>query len=137
MAASVLVGVGAICLLSSAGPFERGPLPAAIPFAHGMIMPELRSHPVLAFSKAAIAFRAKGFATGRCTIEIDGSVTECRIETSFPDMNAQVLDYLRGLRYSSCVRVEGRCRRVSVQISVHVDPPAPAAPEAAILSTRR
>jgi protein TonB len=88
----------------------------------GMEKPTLLARGQLTYSREAMAAGVAGTALTRCVINLDGTLSDCRITKSVPFMDGPILEMLRGMRYS-CVMYQGHCQRVEMVIPVHVAPP--------------
>jgi protein TonB len=102
----------------------NGPPPGieVIPFGAGMVEPRLLTKTEVTYSSQAWAMRVGGVALARCIIELDGSLSSCRISRGLPYMDEAILNSLRGWRYTP-VLYQGHAQRVEMVITIRV--PAP------------
>jgi len=106
---------------------EPGAPPATSPttvlsMLPGMERPSILTRGTLTYSREAMAARSEGTAVARCVVNLDGSLTDCRITKSVPFMDRPILEMLEATRYS-CVMYQGHCQRVEMVIPVHIAPP--------------
>jgi protein TonB len=106
---------------------EPGGQPAAsstavLPMLPGMERPSILVRGPLTYSREAMAASSEGVALARCVVNLDGSLSDCRITKSVPFMDRPILEMLQSTRYS-CVMYQGHCQRVEMVIPVHVAPP--------------
>jgi protein TonB len=93
-----------------------------LPMLPGMERPSILSRGSLTYSREAMAARSEGTALARCVVNLDGSLSDCRITKSVPFMDRPILEMLQATRYS-CVMYQGHCQRVEMVIPVRVAPP--------------
>jgi protein TonB len=94
-----------------------------IPFGAGMEKPKLMTTPSLTYSKEAMAMKVGGLALAKCIINLDGTLTDCKITKSLPYMDQQILEMLRSYKYTP-VTFQGHPQRVEMIIPVRVPAPA-------------
>jgi protein TonB len=88
-----------------------------------MERPKLVTTPsTLTYSKEAMAMKVGGVALAKCTINLDGTLTDCKITKSVPYMDQQILESLRSWKYTP-VMYQGRPQRV--EMIIHIKVPAP------------
>jgi protein TonB len=78
-------------------------------------------HGELTYSPQGMAAHSQGVALAKCIVNLDGSLSDCRIEHSVPFMDEPVLEMLRGTRYT-CAIFESHCQRVKMTIPVRIAP---------------
>ena len=111
---------------------EAAPPPPAnvvIPFGAGMNRPQLISGKDPVYSREALVHRVEGLMIVRCTINIEGRVTNCRIIKSLPYMEKTVLDALYSRRYTP-VLYKGRPVNVDYVFNLKLVLPTLPAPPA-------
>jgi protein TonB len=96
----------------------------------GMVKPRVLCAPAIAYSRDAIAHRVGGVALVKCVIELDGSLSDCRIVKGLPYMDDQILASMRTWRYTP-VLFKGRAVRVEMIIPVRLPVPPPPKEKAA------
>jgi protein TonB len=94
----------------------------AIPFGDGMVAPRLMARKEIEYSAKAWAMKIGGEAIARCIIELDGSLSECRIVGHLPFMDDQILAALHGWRYTP-VLYQGHPQRVRMTIRIQLATP--------------
>jgi periplasmic protein TonB len=94
-----------------------------IPFGAGMERPTLMAKPSLTYSKEAMAMKVGGLALAKCIINLDGSLTQCKITKSLPYMDQQILESLRSWKYTP-VMYQGHPQRVEMIVQIRVPAPA-------------
>jgi protein TonB len=94
----------------------------AIPFGQGMEAPRLVAATDVQYSAKAWAMKIGGVALARCTIELDGSLTGCRITHGLPYMDDAILEALRSWRYTP-VLYQGHPQRVVMTVRIRVATP--------------
>jgi protein TonB len=95
---------------------------AVLPMGPGMEHPAILARGQLTYSREAMAARSEGVALARCVVNLDGSLSDCRITKSVPYMDRPILEMLQATRYS-CVKYQGHCQRVEMVIPVRIAPP--------------
>lgn len=95
-----------------------------IPFGAGMEKPSLARPPEVVHSKEALAMKVGGLALVKCVVNLDGSLTDCRLMKSLPYMDQQILQAMRSMKYSGPVMYQGRPQRVEMVIPVRVPTPS-------------
>jgi protein TonB len=92
-----------------------------IPFGAGMELPRLlvKTEPV--YSREAAAMHVSGIALVKCIINLDGSLTDCRIVKGLPYMDQAILESLRTWKYTP-VMYQGHPQRVEKTLQSHVVP---------------
>ena len=93
-----------------------------IPFGAGMQRPTLLKPPEVRYSKEALAMRIGGLALVKCVINLDGTLSDCRIVKGLPYMDAQILEAVRSSRYTP-VMFQGHPQRVEMSIPFRVPTP--------------
>jgi protein TonB len=76
------------------------PQNSVIPFGAGMNRPSMTSGRDPIYTKEALAARVEGLMIVRCTINITGAITNCRVIKELPHMKQAVLDALYSRRYT-------------------------------------
>jgi protein TonB len=71
-----------------------------IPFGAGMNRPSMVGGRDPIYTKEALAARVEGLMIVRCTINITGAITNCRVIKELPHMKQAVLDALYSRRYT-------------------------------------
>jgi protein TonB len=74
------------------------------------------------YSKEAFAMKIGGVALAKCIIELDGSLSNCRLTKGLQYMDQQILEMLKSWRYSP-VMYQGHPQRVEMVIPVRVATP--------------
>jgi protein TonB len=87
-----------------------------------MVEPRLLTKTEITASPQAWAMRVGGVALARCVVELNGSLSNCRITRGLPYMDEPILSALRGWRYTP-VLYQGHPQRVEMVITIRV--PAP------------
>jgi protein TonB len=108
-------------------PDGEGSAPAAsattvLKMLPGMEHPSILTRGQLTYSREAMAAHSEGVALALCVVNLDGSLSDCRITKSVPYMDRPILEMLQATRYS-CVKYEGHCQRVEMVIPVRIAPP--------------
>jgi protein TonB len=93
-----------------------------IPFGPGMEKPTLLTKPSVTYSKEALAMKSGGVAIVECVINVDGSLTQCKILTGIPYMDQQILEMLRTWKYAP-PKYQGHPQAIKMKIPVRVQPP--------------
>jgi protein TonB len=96
-------------------------------FGPGVAKPVLVSQAPMVFTREAYEHNVGGIALVKCIIELDGSVSQCRIVKGLPYMNEAILGSVSRWRYTP-VLYKGHPQRVEMVIPVRVHPPAAASP---------
>jgi protein TonB len=99
------------------------PATEVIPFGRGMEPPRLVSQTEITFSARAWAEKVGGVALAQCVLELDGTLSHCRITHGLPYMDEPILGALRGWRYTP-VLYQGHPQRVLLTIPVRVPRPS-------------
>ena len=94
-----------------------------LPFGAGMVKPSVVHPPEITFSKEARAMRVGGLALVECVINLDGSVSDCRVTKSLPYMDGQLLQAARSMRYTP-VMYQGHPQRVKMVFPIRVPTPS-------------
>jgi protein TonB len=94
-----------------------------IAFGAGMQKPTLLTTPSVTYSKEAMAMKVGGVALVKCVINLDGSLTGCKIIKGLPYMDQQILESLRSWKYTP-VTYQGHPQRVEMIIPFRVPTPA-------------
>jgi protein TonB len=76
------------------------PQNVVIPFGAGMNRPSMTSGRDPTYTKEALAARVEGLMIVRCTINVTGAITNCRVIKEVPHMKQAVLDALYSRRYT-------------------------------------
>jgi TonB family protein len=84
--------------------------------------PRLLAKTEVTYSAKAWAMKIGGVALARCTIELDGSLSNCRITHSLPYMDDAILQALRGWRFSPVI-FQGHPQRVVMTLPIRVATP--------------
>ena len=100
---------------------QTGELPS-IAESERMAKPTLLCVPAITYSKEALQNKVGGLAIGKCILELDGSVSNCRLIKSLPYMDENLLDAFRSLRYSPVI-LDGHPQRVEIAIPLRVPKP--------------
>jgi protein TonB len=90
-----------------------------IPFGAGMVKPVQLHGPDIEASKEARAMHVSGVALLKCVVNLDGSVTDCRITKGLPYMDQQILQGVRSMRFSP-VMFQGHPQRVEMVIPLRI-----------------
>ena len=93
-----------------------------IPIGPGMEHPKLLFRADVTYSQTAWAMKRGGVALAKCVIELDGSLSNCRMVHGIPDMDEPILQSLRSWRYTP-VTYRGHPQRVLMTIPVHIAVP--------------
>ncbi len=72
----------------------------AIPFGSGMMKPSVVTPADIRFTREASAMHVSGVALVNCTVNLDGSLSDCRITKSLPYMDEAILQGLKSMRYT-------------------------------------
>jgi protein TonB len=94
-----------------------------IPFGAGMQAPTLVRPPEIVPSKQALAMRIGGVALAKCVINLDGTLTDCRLIKSLPYMDEQLLQAARSMRYTPVI-YQGHPQRVEMIVHIRVPTPS-------------
>jgi protein TonB len=94
----------------------------AIEIRAGMVAPRLVAKTEVTYSAKAWAMKIGGVALARCTIELDGTLSDCRITRPLPYMDDAILEALRAWRYTP-VFYQGHPQRVIMTIPIRVATP--------------
>jgi len=92
-----------------------------IPFGSGMEQPTLLQKPDVRASREAAAAHIGGLALLKCTINTDGTVTDCTIMKGLQYMDQQLIEATKTMRYSP-VMYQGHPQRVKMIIHLTVRP---------------
>ncbi|MCK6587738.1 MAG: energy transducer TonB [Polyangiaceae bacterium] len=76
------------------------PQNVVIPFGAGMNRPTMTGGRDPIYTKEALAARVEGLMIVRCTINVTGAITNCRVIKELPHMKQAVLDALYSRRYT-------------------------------------
>ena len=76
------------------------PQNVVIPFGAGMNRPSMTGGRDPIYTKEALAARVEGLMIVRCTINVTGAITNCRVIKELPHMKQAVLDALYSRRYT-------------------------------------
>jgi protein TonB len=76
------------------------PQNVSIPFGPGMNRPSMTSGRDPIYTKEALAAHVEGTMIVRCTINVAGAITNCRVLKELPHMKQAVLDALYSRRYT-------------------------------------
>jgi protein TonB len=76
------------------------PQNVVIPFGAGMNRPSMTSGRDPIYTKEALAAHVEGMMIVRCTINVAGAITSCRVLKELPHMKQAVLDALYSRRYT-------------------------------------
>jgi periplasmic protein TonB len=93
-----------------------------IPFGMGMERPTVVHPPDITFSKEALAMRVGGLALAECTINLDGSLSDCHLKKSLPYMDAQLLQAAHSMKFTPVI-YQGHPQRVLMTIPIRVPTP--------------
>jgi periplasmic protein TonB len=93
-----------------------------IPFGAGMVKPEMLQKPDIRWSKEAFAMHIGGVALLKCTINLDGTVSDCKITKGLPYMDQQILEAVKTMRYSP-IMYQGHPQRVEMVIPLRIPSP--------------
>jgi protein TonB len=94
----------------------------AISFGDGMVAPRLIARKEIKYSAKAWAMKIGGEAIARCIIELDGSLSDCRIVGHLQFMDDAILEALQGWRYTP-VMYQGHPQRVRMNIRIQLAGP--------------
>jgi protein TonB len=94
-----------------------------IPFGAGMQKPTILTTPQVTYSKEALAMKVGGVSLVKCIINLDGSLTECKIMKGLPYMDQQILEMLKSWKVTP-VMYQGHPQRVEWIIPFRVPTPA-------------
>src|SRR5260370_12419523 len=94
-----------------------------IPFGAGMQKPTLLTTPAVIYSKESMAMKVGGVALVECAVNLDGTLTDCKIMNGLPYMDQQILESLRSWKYTP-VTYQGHPQRVEMIIPFRVPTPA-------------
>jgi protein TonB len=84
-----------------------------------MVSPTVVQKPDVRHSRESAAMHVSGVALAKCTINIDGTVSDCTLMKSLPYMDQQILEGVRGMRFSP-VMYQGHPQRVKMVIPIRV-----------------
>jgi protein TonB len=90
-----------------------------IPFGAGMVRPTIVTPAELTCSREARAMHSNGVALLKCTINVDGSLSDCALQKGVPNMDQQILQGVRTMRFTP-VMFQGRPARVSYIVTLRV-----------------
>ena len=90
-----------------------------IPFGAGMEKPQILVKTPPTYTREAAAMQVSGVALVKCIINLDGSLTDCRIMKGLPYMDKQILESLRSWKYTP-VMYQGHPQRVEMIIPYRV-----------------
>jgi len=94
-----------------------------IPFGAGMVRPTVVKQPEITYSKEAMAMHSGGLVLAKCTLNIDGSLSDCQIQkmpANFSDGQVQAM--LRTMRFTP-VTLQGRPQRVYYNVTLRIPTP--------------
>ena len=94
-----------------------------LPFGAGMVRPTVVNPPDFRLSREAAAAKVGGTVLMKCVVNTDGSVTDCRIMKGLPFMEKQLMEGMRGVKYTP-VMYQGHPQRVEIVLNFRVQPPA-------------
>ena len=91
-----------------------------IPFGAGMERPpQYLTQTTPIYTKEAMAMHVTGVALVKCVINLDGSLSDCRITKSIPYMDAAILESLRSWKFTP-VMYQGHPQRVDYIITYRI-----------------
>jgi protein TonB len=93
-----------------------------IPFGAGMVRPTVVKPGDLVWSKEALAMRIGGVVLANCTINLDGTLSDCTVTKSLPYMDKQIAEMLRTMKYTP-VMYQGHPQRVKMVVTIRVPSP--------------
>jgi protein TonB len=88
----------------------------------GIEKPTLVSKAPLTWTREAFEHNIGGIALVRCIIELDGSVSHCRMRKRLPNMDEAILSSVSKWRYTP-VLFKGRPQRVEIIIPIRIPRP--------------
>jgi hypothetical protein len=96
----------------------------------GMIKPPMRDMTPVVFTREAFEKNSHGVALVRCIVELNGTLSSCRIVKGIPYMNEAILESMLHWSYDGPVLFCGHPQRVEMVIPLRVPAPRPAPPPA-------
>jgi protein TonB len=96
---------------------------ATVPFGEGMTLPSLVAGAARpSYTREALEAKIEGKVIARCTITVDGRLTECRILKGLPFLDRAVLSTLAEQRYTP-VRYQGHAKEVFYTLTFRFELP--------------
>jgi protein TonB len=90
-----------------------------IPFGFGMQKPSVASPADIRCSKDAIAMHVSGVALVKCTVNLDGSLSDCHINKSLPHMDEEIMRGLKTMKFTP-VMYQGHPQRVEMSFPLRI-----------------
>jgi protein TonB len=90
-----------------------------------MRKPRIIAMKSIAWTDEAILHQVRGVALVKCIVELDGTMSDCRIQHGLPYMNEAVLEAARSIRYDGPILFCGRPQRVEMIVPLRLPPPPP------------
>jgi protein TonB len=87
------------------------------------VKPSVVRPPEIVPSKEALAMKVGGVALVKCVINLDGSLTDCRLVKGLPYMDEQLLRAARSMKYTPVI-FQGHPQRVEMVFPIRVPTPS-------------